>query len=141
MSDRLNLRLLDALSAMADELVAELDADACAISRVIGDVIILVAERVPGDGTLQQGQGYLVSDFPQTQRVVETGMPYTVTLDDPDVDASEASLLRELGFGALAMLRLELGAETWGLVEVYRRDTRPFTAQQVGRALELARVM
>ena len=37
------MRLLDLLSATANELVHRLDADGCAISRVIGDVLILVA--------------------------------------------------------------------------------------------------
>jgi hypothetical protein len=29
---------------------------------------------------------------------------------------------------------------TWGLVEVYRRDARPFTDDEVRRTLELSRV-
>ena len=93
----MNLRLLDALTNLADGLVAELDADACALSRVIGEVLILVAERVPDGGTLQQGQGYLVSDYPQTEEVLLTKEPRALTLDDAVVDEAEARLLRELG--------------------------------------------
>src|SRR5690349_7096980 len=107
-SDAMNLRLLDALSNMADALVSDLDADACAISRVIGDVLILVAERVPDGATLQQGQGYLVPDYPQTAEVLETRRPRALTLDDPDVDEAEASVLQEHGFGLLVMLPLLL---------------------------------
>lgn len=140
MPDTLNLRLLDALSNMADSLVAGLDADACAISRVIGDVLILVAERVPNGGTLQQGQGYLVSDFPQTDEVLRTREPRVLTLDDPLVDEAEAALLRELGFGSLVMLPLELKGEVWGLVEVYRTSRRAFTELDVRRAAALSRL-
>jgi GAF domain-containing protein len=136
----MNVRLLDALSTLADTLVEELDGDACALSRVIGEVLILVAERVPDGGTLQQGQGYLVSDFPQTAEVLLTQEPRALTLDDALVDEAEARLLRELGFGALLMTPLELNGEAWGLVEVYRTEPRPFTEAEIRRALELSRV-
>ena len=86
----MNLRLDDALSKLADLLVEELDADACALSRVIGEVIILVAERVPEDGTLQQGQGYLVSEFPQTEEVLLTREPRALTLDDAGYRSQES---------------------------------------------------
>lgn len=140
MPEGLNLRLLDVLGAAADALVDELDADACAISRVIGDVLILVTERVQAGSTLQSGQGYLVPDYPQTLQVLETGVPRALTLDDPDVDAGEAAILRGLGYGSLVMLPLEINGSTWGLVEVYRTDRRPFTAADVARAVELCKI-
>lgn len=125
---------------MADDLVDQLDADACAISRVIGDVLILVAERVPEGGTLQQGQGYLVSDFPQTADVLRSREPRALTLDDADIDSAEASVLREHGFGSLAMLPLELNGNAWGLVEVYRIERRPFSEADIRLAGELIHV-
>jgi GAF domain-containing protein len=137
----MNVRLLDALTSLADSLVSALDADACALSRVIGEVLILVAERVPDGGTLQQGQGYLVSDYPQTEEVLARREPRALTLDDPNVDEAEARLLRELGFGALLMTPLELTGELWGLVEVYRTSRRPFTETQIRHALELSRLL
>jgi hypothetical protein len=136
----MNLKLLDVLSNLADELIARLDADACAISRVIGDVLILVAERIPGGGTLQMGQGYLVPDFPQTAEVLQTGEPRRLTLDDVDVDPAEAMVLRTHGFGALAMFTLELNGAVWGLVEVYRREPRAFSEADIRVASELIRV-
>jgi hypothetical protein len=136
----MNLKLLDVLSNIADELIARLDADACAISRVIGDVLILVAERVPGGGTLQMGQGYLVPDFPQTAEVLRTREPRSLTLDDADVDAAEATVLRAHGFGALAMFTLELNGAVWGLVEVYRRERRAFSEADIRLGGELIRV-
>jgi transcriptional regulator with GAF, ATPase, and Fis domain len=125
---------------MADDLVAQLDADACAISRVIGDVLILVAERARDGAGLQQGQGYLVSDFPQTAEVLQSGKPRTLTLDDADVDSAEAFILREHGFGSLVMLPLELNGSTWGLVEVYRVERRLFNEAEIRRAGELIHV-
>jgi GAF domain-containing protein len=133
----MDLRLRDVLATMADALVGELHADACAISRVIGDVLILVAERANDGAALQQGQGYLVSDFPQTAEVLGSGKPRALTLDDADLDAAEAFILREHGFGSLVMLPLELNGAAWGLVEVYRIERRPFTEAEIGRAAEL----
>jgi transcriptional regulator with GAF, ATPase, and Fis domain len=138
--DALNLRLLDALGNVADALIDELAADACAISRVIGDVLILVSERVPEGMTLQQGQGYLVPDYPQTEEVLRSGRPRGLTLDDPDVDEAEASVLRTYDFGALLMLRLELNGEVWGLVEVYRIARTSFTDAETRHAQELIRL-
>jgi GAF domain-containing protein len=141
MSEGLNLRLLDVLGAAADALVEDLDADACAISRVIGDVLILVTERVQAGSTLQSGQGYLVPDYPQTSQVLETREPRTLTLDDPDVDPGEAAILRGLGYGSLVMLPLEINGTAWGLVEVYRMDRRAFTAADIARAVELCKII
>jgi GAF domain-containing protein len=136
----MNLRLLDALSNIAEALVVELEADACAISRVIGDVLILVAERVPNGGTLQMGQGYLVPDFPETAEVLTAGGTRALTLDDPDVDEAEARILRQHGFGALLMLPLHVNEAVWGLVEIYRVTRRGFTDADAKRAVELTRV-
>ncbi len=136
----MNLKLLDVLTNLADDLIARLDADACAISRVIGDVLILVAERIPDGGALQMGQGYLVPDFPQTAEVLRTGEPRALTLADPDVDPAEAMVLREHGFGALAMFTLELNGAVWGLVEVYRRESRAFNEADLRLAGELIHV-
>ena len=65
-----------------------------------------------------------------------------MTLDDPDVDEAEAGLLRELGFGSLLMLPLRVEGEPWGLVEIFRKDKRPFSADDVRAATEvLARLL
>ena len=143
MAEPANLRLQDLLMATARKLVAGLDADACAISRVIGDVLIFVAEATTPGRSLQLGHGFLVPDFPETQAMLADGRPRLLTLADPDVDRSEAEVLRELGFGALLMLRLDLGGLPWGLVEVYREEPRPFDeadARLAGELLALIRL-
>jgi GAF domain-containing protein len=140
MPEGLNVRLRDVLKTLAEQMASELDADACAISRVLGDVLILVAECVHDGSTLQLGQGYLVPDFPTTAAVLATGEPCAFTVDDPGVDPAEAMILRDLGYASLVMAPLLMSGGTWGLVEVYRRDVRPFTDDDVRRALELSRV-
>ena len=141
MPDGLNLRLLDVLGAAADALVDDLDG---------GRVRDLARDRRrphPGRRArpakarrFRQGQGYLITDYPQTAQVLETREPRTLTLDDADVDAGEAEILRGLGFGSLVMVPLDINGDAWGLVEVYRRDRRPFTSADVARAVELSRI-
>jgi len=134
------VRLGDALHGRAQDLRARLDADACAISRAVGDVLIVVAHDTTVGVTLQFGQGFLVSDYPVTKRVLETGDPIALTLADTDADEDEARVLRELGFAALAMLPFDVGGERWGLVEAYRLDARPFDAASLAAARTLARL-
>jgi GAF domain-containing protein len=141
LAERHNVRLLDLLASTARELVDRLEADACTVSRVIGDVLILVTEAAPEGRSLQRGQGFLISDHPRTRNALETGVPVSLTLEDPDLDGAEATALEELGFASFLMLPLELRGGTWGLVEVYRTFPRPFAEDDVRAAqATLARV-
>jgi GAF domain-containing protein len=137
MAAAMDIKLVDVLSAATRELVETLDANACGISRVIGDMLILIAEHATDGRTLQLGQGYLVSDFPETDRVLASREPRTLTVDDRDVDSAEEDLLRTLGYGALLMLPLVIEDEVWGLVEVYRVEARAFSADEMLRAATL----
>ena len=129
-----NLRLSDALAKVAGELLAATAADACVVSRALGDVLIVLTHATAGGESLSFGQGFLVSDYPATAAVLRDGVPISLTLDDDTVDPAEAVLLRELGYAALLMLPLALRGEQWGLVEVYRRAARHFTAEEIRAA-------
>jgi hypothetical protein len=109
------------LHSLCARLVDELAADACVVSRALGDVLIQVAEHVRDGGTLLLGQGHLASDYPLTVEVLERHRPRTVSTSDPDADSAEVGLLRVLGYDALLMLPLLADGERWGLVEVYAR--------------------
>jgi GAF domain-containing protein len=137
LTETFTLRLLDLLAATASELVSRLDAQACAISRTIGDVLIMVTDYAPPGRSLQLGGGFLISDYPLTQDVLATGRPERMTVRDPDIDPQEAFLLGELGYGALAMLPLELHGTPWGLVEVYRDEPKAFTDADLKLAEEI----
>jgi len=129
-----NLRLGEALDAAARALVEQLDADACEISRVVGDVLITVAEHAPKGHVLHLSTGYLVTDFPETRRVLDQREPRAVRVGAAGADPDEERVLRELGFGALLMLPLAVRSEPWGLVEVYRADARAFGAVEIRAA-------
>jgi GAF domain-containing protein len=123
------------LSTLCRHLVDELGASACAVSRVVGELLVQVTEHTLDGRTLMVGQGgYLIPDYPLTARVLEQGEPVALSLADPDPDPDEAALLAELGFESLLMVRLALGGKPWALVEVYGDGGRRFEAADVERA-------
>jgi GAF domain-containing protein len=125
------------LADAASNLVDAVEGGGCVVSRMLGDVLIAVAEHSAAGGTLQTGHGYLVSEFPETEAALHGRRPRALSLGDEDVDAGEAAILRELGFDALLLLPLEVGTEVWGLVEVYRGTGTPFSADELNRAESL----
>ena len=129
------------LAREARELVFALDASACAVSRALGDVLVMVAEYVGERTTLQIGAGYLISDYPLTKEALERRESRTISLDAPGADPDEAALLRELDYRSLVMLPLLAEGEVWGLVEVYLEDARPVSAQEVEHAEKRVRAL
>lgn len=124
----------DLTARLCAQLDAEVGAAGCIVSRVIGDVLVQVAEHAPDGRTFQLGRGFLVSQFPATAEVLRTSEPRAVSLEDPSVDDAEASVLRDLAVRAVLMLRLGRGAVAWGLVELYRVDPPGFTGAEIERA-------
>ena len=123
------------LHASARELVELLDAERCAISRAVGDLLVEVTAYQPS-GTSPQLDLYLASDYPLTQEVLDSGEPRTVSIAEPGADPAETDLLVRLGFTELLMLPISSGGTRWGLVEVYATD-RPFAQSGVEAAQAL----
>jgi GAF domain-containing protein len=127
----------DLLSRTAESFAGVLDAPACTISRVIGDLLVdLVQHRREGRAD-RLGHGYLISDYPLTRAVIEDREPKTVYTGDPNADTAETKLLGELGFDSLLMLPIEAQDASWGLVEVYGNG-RQFEPSDVDIARALA---
>jgi GAF domain-containing protein len=112
------------LRSTCEELVELLDGSACAISRVVGDLLVGLEEYARTNEPLELGHEYLISDFPLTQEVVEGGEPRLVSLLDEQPDPDEAALLERFGFESLLMVCLPSGGGCWGLVEIYARGHR-----------------
>jgi transcriptional regulator with GAF, ATPase, and Fis domain len=126
------------LATTCEELVALLDATACAVSRVVGDLLVGLDEHTLSGRPLEHGHEYLIPDYPLTQEVVESGEPRQVSRLDPDADQTEADLLAKLGFESLLMVCLPSGGACWGLVEVYTEkgrfaDGQPEVVQRLAR--------
>jgi hypothetical protein len=107
------------LSRTAESFVLVLDAQACTISRVIGDLLVDLVQHQRGGKPNRLGHGYLISDYPLTRAVIENREPQTVHTDDSEADQAEIDLLAELEF------------------EVYGNGRR-FGPDDVGRAQALA---
>ena len=129
--------LPDLLRTASRQFVDVAAGEGCAISRVVGDVLIEVFEYTLDERTLVLGHGYLIPDFPLTKEALDEDKPRTASLLDPDTDESEANLLRELRFDSLLMVPLTCGGTPWGLAEIYVNG-REFTQEEVDRAHELA---
>ena len=115
------------LQAGARYLTAALGATGCVVSRLVDDGSLRnVAAYSPPPWELGDEFVYLVSDFPLTAEVFETGAARAVSLSDEPVDESEAHVLHRLGMHALLMLPLRVEGENWGLVEVYDARERSF---------------
>lgn len=125
------------LGAACRELVDLLDATACAISRVIGDLLVGLDEHTRSGRPLAHGHEYLISDFPLTREVVESGEVRWLSRLDESPDATEAALLERLGFESLLMVCLPTQRGCWGLVEVYSERGR-FGEEQAELAERLA---
>lgn len=128
----------DLLGRTAESFVGVLDAPACTISRVIGDLLVdLVQHRREGRAD-RLGHGYLISDFPLTEKALEKDEPHCVSVHDADPDPRESALLAELGFESLLMLPLLAADAPWGLAEIYVNG-RQFGQDDVAAARPLAR--
>jgi GAF domain-containing protein len=126
------------LGATARAYVELLDASACTISRVIGDLLVDLFQYDKSGKPNRLGHGYLIPDYPLTRAVIEDGQARTVSRDDSDADPNEAKLLQELGFDALLMVAIEAEDGAWGLVEVYGEKGRRFNAAEIELAQGLA---
>ena len=119
-------------------LVESLDATACEISRVVGDLLVGLVEHSPGDGrSLDLGHEYLISEYPLTQEVIERGEARTVSLREEAPEPNEAQLLEKLGFDSLLMVCLPTATGCWGLVEAYA-DEKRFSEHDAAAAEQIA---
>jgi GAF domain-containing protein len=126
------------LGATAQTLVELLDAPACTISRVIGDLLVDLIQHKQAGKPDRLGHGYLISDYPLTREVIEGREPRTVFSRDPNADPAEVRLLNELGFDSLLMLAIESEGAVWGLVEVYGEKGRDFEQGEIALARGIA---
>jgi GAF domain len=125
------------LGSACREAVGLFDATACAISRVIGDLLFGLDEHTLSGRPLAHGHEYLISDFPLTRVVVESGEPRWISRLDADADENEAELLSKLGFESLLMVCLPTSDACWGLLELYAERGR-FDAERAELAARYA---
>ena len=70
------------LETACRQLVETFDAQACVVSRVVGDLLILLAESSREERPAGLGHEYLISDYPLTAETIAVGEPRAVSLLD-----------------------------------------------------------
>src|SRR4051812_40053072 len=80
------------LAATCRALIDVLGAQACAISRLVGELLVQIEEVVQPGRSLIIGQGYVLTDYPLTREVLENRESRALTVFDPDADPAEAGL-------------------------------------------------
>ena len=125
------------LVGLCEELVRAVGGCACAVSRVIGELLVQVAEDAGPRRTLQLGAGYMIPDYPLTCDVLRDRLPRAVSLLDHEPDPGEVAVLEDLGFESVLMLPLVLDGVAWGLVELYGAAGRRFAPEDAERASAL----
>jgi putative nucleotidyltransferase with HDIG domain len=129
------------LADLSRQLTEFLDASACMIST-LDDERRVVRDRAgyarPPYTWEPDADEYSLADYPRTAAVLESGGPYTCTLESADLDPAEERGLIELGFGSLLMLSIAVEGRPFGLIEVYDRSPREFTAGELRLATALA---
>ncbi len=69
---------------------------------------------------------YPLSKYPKTRAVLDKFEVFEMGVNDPDAEPTEVEFLTGLGFSRLLMCPLVVDGVGIGLIEVYRRNDRPF---------------
>jgi diguanylate cyclase (GGDEF)-like protein len=127
------VRSLGDLDGITDALAAELRADEVICSRWHSDrdAVETLSER----RWSPTGELYPLGRFPLTRRVLSEQVAVQVLAGDPAADPAEVKLLgAEGGHRALLMVPIVAHGETFGLIEAFSLQERPWSATAVNRA-------
>lgn len=116
-------------AGLARALRRAVAADGCLISVLNEDGTVLrdVAGSVAPPAKLNVvAEEYLVSDYPVTKSVLDTGKVVEISINDAAADERERAFLAELGFQRCLISSLKVTEGTIGTIEVYRTSDKPF---------------
>ncbi len=116
-----------------------LGADSCAISLWDKEkgTLTLWAENYKKNEKIDPDwfTPYLLEDYPASQRVLISGKPEQIRIDNPAVDKNEIGLMRGIETKTLLMLPLFSGEEIIGLLEISINDRiRTFSENEIALA-------
>lgn len=124
----------DELGEAVEAIRAELGADEVTFAIVDGDDLVTVGRAGPD----RAEDKYLISDFPETERVLREQSSLQIHVTNPEADPAEVELLQELGFRSVLMLPVSCAGRAIGLFEAYSAGGRPFSRYEIGRARIIA---
>jgi putative nucleotidyltransferase with HDIG domain len=126
-AERVSQRMLRAASK---ELTLLLGAEAALVSQLEDGLLREIADYARSEYQVARGLSYYLSDYPATQAVLERGVPWGISSDDPRADPAEVFVLREMQMESVLMVPLVVGDEPWGLIEIYDSRPRAFSASE-----------
>ena len=136
----------DVLERLSRSVTFVLGTTGALISKVEGGMLADAVRHSLRDIDLGEDTAYLISDFPVTQEVLETGTVRSISFLDVDLDRAEAFVLRELHMNCALLVPLVVHGRSWGLVEIYDMRLRRFSSEdeavawflvsQAGRRIE-----
>ncbi len=123
------------LYALGERLLDLTGADGCVISEWNRETdMVVVAWESRGEAAPLACTMYQAAERPVVQEVLLTQEPAILTADHPDAPP----LLQERGARSLLLVPMVVRGQTIGLVELERREARPFTPNDVRIAQALA---
>jgi diguanylate cyclase (GGDEF)-like protein len=136
----------EVLERLCKVLTFVVGATGCLASRVEGEYLYDVARHALREVDLGDEAAYLISDFPLTAEVLQSGESRSVSFLDPEIDPAEAFVLRDLDMNCVLLLPLLVRGRPWALVELYdvrlrhfsdaERSTAEFLVRQAARRIE-----
>jgi diguanylate cyclase (GGDEF)-like protein/PAS domain S-box-containing protein len=119
----------DALRAVLEPARHLLQADQAAISILDEEGDSLQAVIVDG-GTLDE-ETYVVVDYPETEKAMDSGEAAQVLASDSSADSSELRMMAELGYRSMLMVPLLASGRSMGVLELFSTEERPWTRAQI----------
>ncbi len=120
---------LEALRAVLEPTRHLLQADQAAISLLNEEETFLQAVLV--DGGVLDDETYVVADYPETERVMESGEAVQVLASDASMDPSELELMAAQGYRSMLMVPLLAGGKSMGVMELFSIEERPWARAQI----------
>jgi putative nucleotidyltransferase with HDIG domain len=124
-AERVSQRMLRAASK---ELTLLFDAEAALVSQLEEGLLREIADFARSERQVARGLSYYLADYPATEAILDAGLPWGISSDDPRADPAEVFVLREMQMKSVLLVPLVVREEPWGLIEIYDSRPRSFTA-------------
>jgi putative nucleotidyltransferase with HDIG domain len=126
-AERVSQRMLRAASR---ELTLLLGAEAALVSQLEDGLLREIADYARAGRQVARGLSYYLADYPATEAILDAGVPWGISTDDPGADPAEVFVLREMQMKSVLLVPLAVGDEPWGLIEIYDSRPRNFSAAE-----------
>jgi len=127
----------------AKQIVQFTNTDACAISKWDVDmgIVVLWAEYKRGQNITSPVPylPYKISEYPTTERVLNSSVPAQIHADDPKADKGERLMMEGMKAKSMLMLPLFAQERTIGLIEIFEiKRSRVFKQEEITTVQVLA---